>query len=319
MTEIKMRTRMLPSMTNYEVESYLTRNDIIFVPVGVNEMHGAMPLDIEYVMAEAYSRLMAESVDGLVLPNLVYFTAGGTVIGRGTVYMSMQDSMNYLKSICYSLLNQGFRRIILVPAHGDSKIIINAVISQFLDETKCPMLFLDPRDALRKNGVDLPRHDFSDTDTATHDDHIGCATLDLGCYNICGRIDDVPTGEEVNDQPGSLCDAALGHPDQWPFEPIDGFDTLHELLGTYMPTAIYFDKWSNHGSQPLPLTREDVRKEGAIGEKLLREAFGKVNWKKYTDGLRKTDRFFQEVVLPKYGDVLPKNKFYPNFYGRNVK
>ena len=76
-----------------------------------------------------------------------------------------------------------------------------------------PMLFLDPRDALRKNGVDLPRHDFSDTDTATHDDHIGCATLDLGCYNICGRIDDVPTGEEVNDQPGSLCDAALGHPD----------------------------------------------------------------------------------------------------------
>ena len=131
MSEIKMRTRMLPSMTNYEVEHYLTRNDIIFVPVGVNEMHGAMPLDIEYVMAEAYSRLMAEQVDGLVLPNLVYFTAGGTVIGRGTVYMNMLDSMNYLKSICYSLQNQGFRRIILVPAHGDSKIIINAVISQF--------------------------------------------------------------------------------------------------------------------------------------------------------------------------------------------
>ena len=83
-----------------------------------------------------------------------------------------------------------------------------------------------------------------------------------------------------------------------------------------MPTAIYFRDWSNHGSQPLPLTREDVRREGAIGEKLLRDAFGKVDWKKYTDGLRKTDRFFQEVVLPKYRDVLPKNKFYPNFYER---
>ena len=77
------------------------------------------------------------------------------------------------------------------------------------------MLFLDPRDALNRNGVKLPRRDFCDTDTVTHEDHVGCATLDLGCYQICGRIDDVPTGEEVNHQPGSLCDAALGNPDKW--------------------------------------------------------------------------------------------------------
>lgn len=64
----KMRTRILSQMANCEVEEYLERNDIIFIPVGVTEMHGALPMDCEYVMAEAYARLFAEKVDGLCCP-----------------------------------------------------------------------------------------------------------------------------------------------------------------------------------------------------------------------------------------------------------
>lgn len=36
-----MRTRFLSKLTNGEVEEYLQRNDLIFVPVGVTETHGA--------------------------------------------------------------------------------------------------------------------------------------------------------------------------------------------------------------------------------------------------------------------------------------
>ena len=42
-----MRTRILPRMLNDEVEEYLSRNDIIIVPVGTVEMHGGFPLDSE--------------------------------------------------------------------------------------------------------------------------------------------------------------------------------------------------------------------------------------------------------------------------------
>ena len=38
--EAFMRTRFLQKMTSYEVEAYLDRNDIIFVPLGVVENHG---------------------------------------------------------------------------------------------------------------------------------------------------------------------------------------------------------------------------------------------------------------------------------------
>lgn len=310
----EMRTRILTAMTNWEVEEYLSRNDIILVPIGVQEMHGAMPLDIEYLAAEANARVIAEQVDGLVLPSLVYFSAGGTVIGRGTVYMSIEDSIKYVKSICYSLINQGFRRIGLIPAHGNSSIIIQAVCADVFDETKVPILYLPVMDALARNKVERPATNPKNPNT--EGDVLGCNTMVIGEYKLCGRIDDIPTGEYINDKPGVLSRSAKGHIDSYVFEAIDGFDTLSEITSFhYLPISLYFSDPDQHGSGPMPWSKEDIYREGEIGEKAFREMMGKVDWSKYFEGVKKADRFFQEVVLPKYGDVLPKNKFYPN----NVK
>ncbi len=296
---VKMRTRCLNAMTNYEVEEYLQRNDIIFVPVGVQEMHGGMPLDVEYVNAEASARVIAELVDGLVLPGLIYMATGNaTDIGRGTVAVSMLDSIAYLRSICYSLLNQGFRRIVLIPGHGDSTLIINVLNSTVFDETKVSMLYLNPGVVMRYKGING-------------------RSGSLGCYTICGRINDVPTGEEVNDKPGTLSDPYInGRPDRWPFEPIDGFEELEDVIkaynNTFMPCYVYFNEWPNHGSGPLPLTREEVNRQGEKEAQEMREAYAKVDWNKYMTGLGKVNRFLQETVIPKYKDILPKNRFYPN-------
>ncbi len=103
-----MRTRLLTSLTNTEVESYLSRNDIIFIPVGNVEVHGGLPEDCEYVGPLAFAQKMAEEVDGLVLPYLAYFFPGGTVVGKGTVYITPSEGLAYLKAIARSLLRQGF-------------------------------------------------------------------------------------------------------------------------------------------------------------------------------------------------------------------
>ena len=55
-----MRTRILPRMLNDEVEEYLSRNDIIIVPVGTVEMHGGFPLDSETTISEAFALEMAD-------------------------------------------------------------------------------------------------------------------------------------------------------------------------------------------------------------------------------------------------------------------
>ena len=40
-----MRSRFLTKLTNGEIEDYLEQNDVIFIPVGVTETHGALPVD----------------------------------------------------------------------------------------------------------------------------------------------------------------------------------------------------------------------------------------------------------------------------------
>lgn len=64
-----MRTRIFEKMLNDEIEAYLSRNDIIIVPVGTTEMHGGFPVDVETVAGEAIALKMAERCDGLVLTN----------------------------------------------------------------------------------------------------------------------------------------------------------------------------------------------------------------------------------------------------------
>ena len=90
-----MRTRALNAMTNHEIQTYLERCDVIFIPAGTVESHNPYPVDCEYVAAEAWAKLFAERFDGLYLPNLMYLSSGGTDSFCGTVKMSMIDSMKY--------------------------------------------------------------------------------------------------------------------------------------------------------------------------------------------------------------------------------
>jgi creatinine amidohydrolase len=87
----QMRTRLLTGLTNTEIEQYLKRNDVIFVPVGTVEPHGGLPIDCEYVGPLAYAIKMAEATDGLVLPGMAYFFPDATIVGRGAVHVTPSE------------------------------------------------------------------------------------------------------------------------------------------------------------------------------------------------------------------------------------
>lgn len=132
-----MRTRILNKMLASEVEAYLARGgESIFVGIGVVEVHGGMPVDIEQIVPEAQALAMAEEYDGLCLINLPYMFPGGTVVSNSTVQMSVADSMAYLKKILYSLVAQGFKKIYLLSGHGPARLYIDAVQRDFFQETK---------------------------------------------------------------------------------------------------------------------------------------------------------------------------------------
>lgn len=177
---MEMRTRILGKMLNSEVQDYLSRNDIIIVPVGTTEMHGGFPLDSETVISEAYALRMAESCDGLVLTGLPYFYAGATASGRGTVQVSVRQGIDYLGAIARSLLRQGFKRQVYISFHGPAHMTVCPMIRDFYDETGVPILYMDTMIQFGKN-KDLLQDFLNDFHAIT-----------VGAYKIMNRMDDVP-------------------------------------------------------------------------------------------------------------------------------
>ncbi len=178
---MEMRTRILGKMLNSEVQDYLSRNDIIIVPVGTTEMHGGFPLDCETVISEAYALKMAESCDGLVLTGLPYFYAGATASGRGTVQVSVRQGIDYLGAIARSLLRLGFKRQVYLSFHGPAHMTICPMVRDFYDETGVPILYMDMMMQFGKNRDLFASAGFG----AFHD-------ITVGAYKIMNRLEDVP-------------------------------------------------------------------------------------------------------------------------------
>lgn len=180
-----MRTRLLSKCTNQEVEAYLDRNDIVFIAVGSVEVHGGLPLDCEAVLSEAIALKLAARVDALVLGNLGYLYAGATVTGRGTVQVSVRDSIDYLFEIARSLHRQGFRRQVFTSLHGPSHVFVSPVIRDFFDRFRSPMLYIDGMlPMMRVPGLREAMAAGTDADPFTD--------LIVAAYDVLGRIDDVP-------------------------------------------------------------------------------------------------------------------------------
>src|SRR6202162_780990 len=284
-----MRTRYLTALTNPEIEDYLKRNDVIFIPVGTVESMGAFPTDLEYTMAEAYALKMAEAADGLVLPHVTYFYPGVTVTGRGSVYVSQEAGLAYLKEIARSLLRQGFRRQIYTSAHGPSNQYVRAVVREFFEETKDPILYVETSRLLRNAQAAgaAPRADDSNNFRA----------VGYGAYQIVGRLNEVPLSLEIP-IPAA---AALPKPPA-SIRKLTPLGPGSSAVGTYEPDP-------NHASvRPLDtkITAEERERLGRQGASLIEAAVKAMDVKGVIYGLRGEDKYVREVIIPKYGDILPK-------------
>ena len=214
-----MRTRILPRMLNDEVEEYLSRNDIIIVPVGTVEMHGGFPLDSETTISEAFALEMAEACDGLVLTGLPYFYAGATASGRGTVQVSVREGIDYLMAVANSLLRQGFKRQIYISFHGPAHMTCSPMVRDFFDETGVPILYMDLTMQMMKNARDI----FTSMDSFH--------AITVGAYQKMNRLSDVPlTTEYAHNEPQSCA----------------GFEDIFGLAYQSAAIGYYFGEKKDH-------------------------------------------------------------------------
>lgn len=277
-----MRSRFLTKLTNGEIEDYLEQNDVIFIPVGVTETHGALPVDAETVLAEAIALKMAEAADGLVLHNLPYFFAGGTPTGRGTLQLSVKSGYEYLMEISKSLLKQGFRRQIYVTSHGPAYLYVSSMIRDFFSETKVPILYMDMITA--PSTIEDLSFSFMEK---FHE-------MSVGAYKILNRLEDVPLNVPESNSVTYDVNTMFEGMKENPATELGKYAQQSGAIG------YYFDEARTHMTTPLLKSSEEREELAEEGIKAICEMVEKLDMPKIVETLQKADKYTQNVSLKKF-------------------
>jgi creatinine amidohydrolase len=281
----KLHTRDLTRLSQVQVADYLKRSDIIFIPVGAVETNGIMPSDRDYVSPLAYAMTMADEMDALYMPGLIWSYPGTTMIAQATVNISPTQGIEFLRAVALSLLRQGFRRqVYLSSGQGPAPLTAGTLVREFYDVEHVPLLYIDMDHYLPR--LNLPA------------DARGKALY--GAHYIAGRIIDLPLKGDY----GEAESKAAG-----PVPENTGYAGLSKLgfagslyLGSWVPDVMA------HGSgrEPaLPATAAEREEWGRQGKTQIVAIVKQMRLKEAMEDLRKHDQYTNQVLVPKFGKILP--------------
>jgi len=280
----KPHTRDMTRLSQVQVADYLKRSDIIFIPVGAVETNGIMPSDRDYVAPLGYAMAMADELDALYMPGLIWSYPGTTMIASSTVNISPSQGVSFLKATAESLMRQGFRRqVYLSSGQGPAPLTGGTLVREFFDEYRVPLLYIDMDIYLPK--LKLPPDARS--------------KALYGAHHITGRIIDLPIKGDYGDGESK----AAG-----PVPENTGLASLGKLgysgslaLGSFVP-----DVMAHGGGAPvLPASAEEREAWGKQGEAQMRAIVKQMNLREAMENLKKHDEYTNKVLMPKFGKILP--------------
>src|SRR5215467_15509179 len=120
---------------------------------------------------------MAEELDALYMPGLIWSYPGTTMIAQATVNISPTQGIDFLRGVAESLLRQGFRRqVYLSSGQGPAPLTAGTLVREFYDLEHVPILYIDMDTYLPKLKLAPDARS---------------KTL-YGAHYIAGRIEDLP-------------------------------------------------------------------------------------------------------------------------------
>jgi len=283
----KLHTRDLTRLSQVQVSEYLKRSDVIFIPIGSVETNGIMPSDRDYVTPLAYAMTMAEELDALYLPGLIWSYPGTTLIASATVNISPSQGVAFLKPVAQSLLRQGFRRqVYLSSGHGPAPLTGGTLVREIFDEERVPILYINMDQYLPKLnlGPDLR------------------SKVLYGSHYITGRIIDLPLKGEY----GEAESKAAG-----PVPENTGLAGLGKLgyTGSLALGSFVNDVMAHGGGNPVLAASASEREEwGKQGQAQIIAIVKKMNLQEAMTDLKKHDEYTNKVLVPKFKKLLPGSR-----------
>jgi creatinine amidohydrolase len=279
----KLHTRDMTRLSQVQVADYLKRSDIIFIPLGAVETNGIMPSDRDYVSPLAYSMAMADELNALYMPGLVWSYPGTTLIAPATVNISPTQGLEFLRGVAESLLRDGFRRQVYISSgQGPAPLTAGTLVREFFDKYHVPLLYIDMDSYLPR--LKLPPEARS--------------KVLYGAHYITGRIIDLPLKGDY------------GEAEAEPAGPVPENTGLADLGKLGFSGSLSLGSWQPdvmaHGHPPvLAATAEEREEWGKEGEAQIRAIVKKMNLEEAMEDLQKHDQYTNQTLVPKYGKILP--------------
>ena len=126
----------LPHMTVPEVRDLLTRTDMVIIPVGALEQHGLhLPIGTDFLNGVERAKLIAQREDVLVAPILMPGQSPYHMGFPGTITLSAETIQAVYVEAAQSLIRHGFKRFLILNAHGGNRAITTFVVDRINQET----------------------------------------------------------------------------------------------------------------------------------------------------------------------------------------
>lgn len=132
----KKVTNYLPHMTSPEVEDLLTRSDLVIIPVASLEQHAAhLPIGTDFINGVERCKLIAQERDVLVAPILMAGQSPYHMGFAGSITLKADTIVDVHLQAVESLIQHGFRRFIIMNAHGGNRAISTYIVDQINQTT----------------------------------------------------------------------------------------------------------------------------------------------------------------------------------------
>ena len=132
-------------MTAAELGECAAAGDVVLLPIGAVEQHGPhLPTDVDIRGAIETANAAAAQRDYMVVAPPVWWGLSGAHKGfPGLLTVRVETFLALLEDLCESIVDDGFKKIVLVVGHGSNKPPVQMFVGQFAQKTGVNILQLN--------------------------------------------------------------------------------------------------------------------------------------------------------------------------------
>ncbi len=170
----------LPHMTVPEVNDFLTRSDMVIIPIGAMEQHGYhLPIGTDFINGVEQCKLIAQQRDILVAPVLMAGQSPYHMGFAGTITLKSETIIQVHMEAVESLISHGFKRFIILNAHTGNTAVSTLLVDKINQTTPgIAVLFEQAISPFRE------RSTTPSTGTAVFDRHGGTGETSSSLYHM---------------------------------------------------------------------------------------------------------------------------------------